>query len=130
MRALAAICLLVGGGVHLRLYLDGYRDFPNHDLGRSFLANVIASAIVAVALMVTVRWPVLVAGIAVADGSLIAFAISRTDRGIFAFNEHGWNPSPEAVLAIGAEIAAAGLLVGLLALTVRPQTAPEPVIAD
>ncbi|MDQ1425229.1 MAG: hypothetical protein QOD72_2727, partial [Acidimicrobiaceae bacterium] len=48
-----------------------------------------------------------------ADASLLAFAISRTSNGIFGFNEHGWNPSPEAVIAIGVEIAAAVLLVAL-----------------
>jgi hypothetical protein len=47
-RVLAAASLLIGGGVHLRLYFDGYRDFPNHNLGYSFLANVAASVVVAV----------------------------------------------------------------------------------
>ena len=114
-RVLAAACLLVSGGIHLHLYFDGYRDFPNRNLGHSFLANVAASALVALALLFYSRWPVLLAGVAVADGSLVAFALSRTDKGIFGFNEHGWYPIPEAALAVSAEIAAAVFLVALLA---------------
>ena len=44
----AAVALLVGGWVHLKLYLDGYKDYPDHNLGRSFMANVVASVVVAV----------------------------------------------------------------------------------
>jgi hypothetical protein len=54
----AAAMLVVSGIVHLRLYSDGYRDFPNENLGRSFLLNAIACAVVAVVLLVhDRRWP-------------------------------------------------------------------------
>jgi len=46
LRLVAAVAILIGGLVHLQLYLDGYRDFPDANLGRSFLLNVVASVIV------------------------------------------------------------------------------------
>ena len=36
---MAAALIVVGGIVHLKLYNDGYQDFPDHNLGRSFLLN-------------------------------------------------------------------------------------------
>ena len=83
---------------------------------RRFLANVIASAVVAVALVVTTHWAAVVAGLAVVNGTLVAFALSRTDRGIFDFTERGFEPSPEAVLALVFEIGAGVVLVVLLGL--------------
>ncbi|RPI09295.1 MAG: hypothetical protein EHM63_04945, partial [Actinobacteria bacterium] len=47
LRYLGAVLLLIGGLVHLQLYFDGYRDFPNENLGRSFLLNAVASVVVA-----------------------------------------------------------------------------------
>ena len=43
VRVVAALLVLGGGLVHLQLYNDGYKDFPNANLGRSFLLNVAAS---------------------------------------------------------------------------------------
>jgi hypothetical protein len=45
---------------------------------------------------------------------MLAFALSRTDRGIVDFYESGWNPSPEAAIALAAELVAAVLLVVIL----------------
>ena len=61
-----------------------------------------------------------IAGIVVAGGTLVAFAISRTDRGIFGLKEDGLNPSPEALIALIAEVGAIVLLAVLLA-TDRPR---------
>jgi len=36
-RWVAAALILGGGAIHLKLYFDSYRDFPNANLGRSFL---------------------------------------------------------------------------------------------
>jgi hypothetical protein len=44
---------VVGGIVHLQLYNDGYKDFPDDDLGRSFLLDAAASAVVAVAIAIS-----------------------------------------------------------------------------
>jgi hypothetical protein len=113
-RWLAAALILGGGAIHLKLYFDGYRDFPNANLGRSFLLNAIASLVVAV-LLVVWRSPLsLVAGLVLVNATLLAFALSRTSNGIFEFTETGFNPSPEAVLSLVFEIGAAVVLIGLL----------------
>jgi hypothetical protein len=114
LRYVAAGLVLAGGLVHLKLWDDGYKDYPDENLGRSFLGNVIASVIVAVALVVWRHWAVVVAGLVVVNGTLLAFALSRTDRGIFGFTERGWEPSPEAALALVFEVAAGAILVWLL----------------
>ena len=112
-RMIAILGVFVGGAVHLRLYDDGYRDIPNYALGRSFLANVVASGVV-VALLATWRSRLaLVAGLGIAIGTLGAFVKSRMGAGIFGFTESGLEPSPEAVIALVAEIGAA-LACGLL----------------
>ena len=121
LRFAAAALVLAGGVVHLKLWNDGYKDIA--DVGPAFLGNVIASAAVAVALVVVANWGAIVAGLAVVNGTLLAFALSRTDRGIFGFTEQGFQPSPEAVLALVFEIAAGAVLVWLLWLELRRSAA-------
>ena len=114
-RIVAAALIAAGGAIHLELYDSGYRSFPNASLGRSFIANAVASF--AVALLIVVWrsiWPLL-AGLVVTDGTLVAFALSRTSRGVFGFTEHGFSPSPEATLTLVTEIAAVVVLVALVA---------------
>ena len=122
LRAVAAALVLAGGVVHLKLWNDGYKDIA--DVGPAFLGNVIASAAVAVALVVMANWGAIVAGLAVVNGTLLAFALSRTDRGIFGFTERGFQPSPEAVLALVFEIGAGAVLVWLLWLELRRPARP------
>lgn len=110
VRLVAAACVLIGGIVHLQLWADGYRDVPNANLGRSFIANGVASVVVATALLVRRDALLRLGGIAVSVGTLVAFALSRTDRGIFGFTEQGLQPSPQAALTLVAEIGAALLL--------------------
>jgi plastocyanin len=45
-------------------------------------------------------------------GTLIAFALSRSDRGVFGFTERGFQPAPQAGLTVTVELVA---LVALLA---------------
>ncbi len=113
-RCVAAALVLAGGIVHLRLWLDGYRDIPDSVIGPSFMANFIASVVVAIALVLWRHWVVVVAALALVNGTLLGFALSRTDRGIFDFTERGFDPSPEAVLALVFEIGAAIVLLWLL----------------
>lgn len=108
----AATALLVGGLVHFQLYFDGYRSLPDANLGRSFIANGVASVLIAAALLVRRDALLRLAGIGVALGTLGAFAISRQGDGIFGLRETGLNPSPQAIIALIAEIAAV-LLLGL-----------------
>src|SRR3954470_18331289 len=103
-RVLAAVLILVGGYIHLKLYFDSYRDVPDANLGRSFLLNAAAALVVAVALVVWRNVLVLVAGLVLVNGTLLAFGLSRTNRGIFGFTESGFQPSPEATIAVIVEI--------------------------
>jgi len=113
MRVVAAAALLAGGLVHLDLYFRyGYRDFPDANLGRSFLANGIASVVVAAVLLLRRDAIVRLAGIAISAGTLIAFFLSRnTDKGIFGFTEKGFVPSPQAAIAFIAEVVALVILL-------------------
>ena len=120
LRYLAAALLLVGGLVHLDLYFHGYKDFHNANLGRSFLLNVIASVVVAIGVAVSRRLIVRLAGIALAAGTLIAFAIGRTNKGIFGLSESGLHPSPQALIALIAEIGAIVVLVVLIVIDRAP----------
>ena len=102
----------VSGVVHAYLYIHGYRDIPN--IGPAFLLQ--ASVFCALAVLILVGgpgWLSLAAG-AGAAGSLVAFALSRT-VGLFGFTEHGWEPSPYAVLSVVAEVITVVLVaLGLL----------------
>src|SRR6516162_776514 len=99
-RWVAAALILGGGAIHLKLYFDSYRDFPNANLGRSFLLNAIASLVAAILLVVWRNPLSLLAGLVLVNATLLAFALSRTSNGIFDFTETGFNPSPEAVLSL------------------------------
>ncbi|MGD9998391.1 MAG: cupredoxin family copper-binding protein [Ilumatobacteraceae bacterium] len=116
LRIVAAVALVVGGLVHLQLYFDGYRDVPNANLGRSFLLNGFGSAAIALALVARREAVVRLAAVAMVVGTLVAFTLSRTDRGVFGFTESGFEPSPQAALALISEVVA---LVAL-ALTFAP----------
>jgi hypothetical protein len=115
-RVVAALLVLAGGVIHLKLYFDGYRDVPNANLGRSFLLNVAASVVVAILLLVWRSPWALVVGIVLVDATLIGFGLSRTSRGVFGFTESGFQPSPEAALSLVVEIAAAVVMIVLLAI--------------
>lgn len=120
VRWAAAAALAIGGLIHLQLYFDGYRHFPNQNLGRSFIANGVASMVVACVLAARRDVVVRLAGAAVLVATLVAFAVSRTDRGIFGFAERGLQPSPQAVMTLIVEIA--GLV--LIAATFVPRIGP------
>lgn len=110
----AAVLIAVGGLIHLKLWNDGYRDFPDANFGRSFVANGIGSIIIAAALVAWRHWMTAVAGLVTVNVTLLAFALSRTDRGVFGFTEAGFEPSPEALGSVLVEAVAGGLLVFLL----------------
>jgi hypothetical protein len=128
LRWVAAALTLAGGLVHLKLW-DGFKDWPNDNLARMFLLNVVASVVAAVGVAVWDHWIPLVGALAVVDGTLLAFGISRTGSGVpftdveglGKFTEAGLDPSPEALLALVFEIGAAAALVYLLAATPLPR---------
>ena len=138
-RALAiatAALVAIGGYVHFCLYRHGYRAIPK--IGVGFLLQGITSLVVVGALLVgphaVARLSHLtddladtltrLAAAAVALGTLIAFALSRTPGGLFNFQERGLEPAPQALIALVADL---GVVVVLLVLLVsghlrRPAT--------
>ena len=124
VRWAAAALTLAGGLVHLKLW-DVMKDWPNDNLARMFMLNVVASVVAAVAVAVWDRWIPVLGALAVVNGTLLAFGISRTDSGVpftsveglGKFTEAGFDPSPEALLALVFEIGAAAALVAVLAMT-------------
>ncbi|OBA80944.1 hypothetical protein A9W99_15285 [Mycobacterium sp. 1164966.3] len=103
-----AVSLVVSAVSHAHLYRHGYQHIPN--IGDGFLAQ--ASVSFALALLILLggpswlRW----AAAAVAGGSVVAFAMSRT-VGLLGFVEQGWDPSPYAALSLGAELATVVLCI-------------------
>ncbi|OBH81683.1 hypothetical protein [Mycobacterium scrofulaceum] len=107
-----AVSLAVSAASHAYLYVHGYRHIP--DIGAAFLVQ--ASVSFAIALLILLggpewlRW----AAAAVAGGSLVAFALSRT-VGVLGFSERGWEPAPHAAITVSAEVLTVLLWAGELA---------------
>ena len=115
LRSAASMALLVGGLVHLQLYFLGYRSFPDPNLGRSFLLNVAASAVIAALIALRGGRALEISGIVVAASTLVFFTVTRSSDALFGFRETGLSPSPQAIIAIVAEVAAIALLAASLA---------------
>ena len=130
LRILIAVGSLVGGVIHLRLYLETYRDVPIENLGRSFLLNAAASVGAAIVVLVVGELWALLVPLVVANATLVGFGLSRTDRGVFGFTERGWTPSPDAALSVIVEITTAVLCVVALAVALRSRPDPVDVTAD
>ncbi len=127
IRIVAAALVLAGGIIHFRLWSDGYKDIDK--IGPAFLLNAVGSAAIAVALVVWRHRLVPLAALGLVNGTLLAFGLSRANDGIFDFREYGWNPSPEAALALVFELAAAAVLLALLVLE-RNDSSPAPTYHD
>jgi hypothetical protein len=111
VRIAFAASLALSAASHAYLYVHGYRHIP--DIGTAFLIQ--ASVSFAIALLILLggpewlRW----AGTAVAGGSLVAFALSRT-VGVLGFSERGWDPTPHAAISVCAEALTVLLWAGVL----------------
>ena len=128
-RVVAAVLVLIGGYIHLKLYFDSYRDVPDANLGRSFLLNAAAALVVAVVLVVWRNPLALVAGLVLVNATMIGFGLSRTGSGIFGFTETGFQPSPEAAISLVVEIGAAVILIALLFVELQePAGATQPAL--
>lgn len=101
LRAGIAVSLAVSAASHAHLYIHGYQHIPM--IGTGFLAQ--ASVSFALAVLILAGGPSWLpwAAAAVAGGSLVAFALSRT-VGVVGFTERGWDPSPYAAASVGAEV--------------------------
>jgi len=122
LRITTAAVTLILGAIHLQLYMESYKDIPIDNIGRSFLLNAVASLTAAAVVMLWSHQLAPVAPLLLANSTLIAFGLSRTDRGIFGFTERGWSPTPQAAAAVAAEIAAAVFATLALATTRTTET--------
>lgn len=114
LRIAAAVLVLAGGAVHLQLWNDGYRGIPR--IGPSFMANVIISVALAVAIVIFRDRRIALAGILFSLAALGALVMSRT-TGIFGFTEKAWTTS--VVQAAAAEVGAVILLIFLFGMESR-----------
>jgi plastocyanin len=120
LRIGGALALLVAGLVHLDLYFGGYRSAGSVPaFGRSILLDAIIFGVVAIAVATRREWFVRLAGIAVPVATLAAFTYTHNGHTSFGFEATGLDPSPQAQLALVAEIAA----IVLLAATFVPRIA-------
>jgi plastocyanin len=120
LRIGAALALLVAGLVHLDLYFGGYRSAGSVPaFGRSIMLDAIAFGVVAAAVAARREWFVRVAGIVVPAATVAAFAYTHRGHTLLGFRGSGLEPSPQAVVALVAELAA----IVLLAATFIPAVA-------
>jgi hypothetical protein len=94
LRYLAAALLLLGGLVHLKLYLDGYRDFPDENLGRSFLLNIVLSVVLAIAVAVRRDTWIRIAGIVLSAATLVAFPSAGPTAASSGCRRRAWSRRP------------------------------------
>ncbi|MFF0487406.1 hypothetical protein ACFYTQ_00140 [Nocardia sp. NPDC004068] len=99
-RVLVSAGLVITGYVHVDLYGHGYRVI--HVIGPGFLVQAAVSFALA-ALVLVGPWTLRVAAALLGLGSVAAFVLSRT-TGLFGFSETGWEPVPQAALALAAEV--------------------------
>ena len=122
LRLLAAGLVLAGGLIHYDLWSGGYRFIPS--IGPLFLANLVASVLVALALLITGRPAILAAGVALTLGSLGALVASRT-VGLLGFTE-SWTDQSFQVVAAEAAAVVALAMVAALKTRNRPVLIPVP----
>lgn len=84
LRVLAAAGVLVSAAVHLKLWLDGFRDIPV--IGPAFLLNAVGGLVIAVLLVTWRHWIPLVLALGFGISTLGAYLISAT-VGLFGVHE-------------------------------------------
>jgi hypothetical protein len=110
IRLAVAVTVAASGYVHAKLYVDGYR-FISH-IGPMFLLQAAVSFALA-ALLLFGGPPLLqLAAAGTALGALGGFVLSRT-VGILGFTERGFQPHPDALLSVLAEVVTLVLLTAL-----------------
>lgn len=92
--------LVTTGVVHTQLYGRGYRYIDY--VGPSFAIQA-AAAFALAALVLVGPWSLRAAAAVLSAAALAGFVLSRTS-GLFGFTETGWQPAPQAMVAVVAEI--------------------------
>ena len=117
----SGLLVAASGGIHLRLYREGYREISvdrvlGIDISRSFAINALVGLLIGVALVAAalglIRGTVpAVAGLVFSAAAVGAYTISRT-VGLLGFEEDRW--LTEAWWAEAVQLVACGLLAWFL----------------
>lgn len=114
--ALAAVCVLVAGLQHARLYHRGYGQVEI--VGLLFVLNALGSAGVVLALIFARAWLFVLGALAICVPSLVSIALSHSATGFLGFREGGYDG--DALVIVVAEVAAIVLaLIGAVAARAR-----------
>lgn len=104
VRVLTAVAVLVSAGVHLRLWLEGFRDI--HVIGPAFLFNAVAGAVIAGLLVTWRHWLPSLLAVGFGASTLGAFVISAT-VGLFGVHEI-WTGAAQITAAVSEVVAILG----------------------
>jgi len=99
--ALAALCVLVAGLQHARLFHRGYAEVEI--VGPLFFMNAIGSTVVVLTLIFGRVWMFVLGALAICVPSLVSIAISHS-VGFLGFREGGYDA--DALIIVVAEVAA------------------------
>ncbi len=102
--ALAALCVLVAGAQHARLFHRGYAEVEI--IGLLFLMNAIGSTVVVLTLIFDRAWMFVLGALSICVPSLVSIAISHSS-GLLGFREGGYDG--DALVIVVAELAAVAL---------------------
>ncbi len=111
---LAAVCVLVAGFQHARLFHRGYAEVEI--IGLLFFMNAIGSTVVVLTLIFERIWMFVLGALSICVPSLVSIAISHS-AGLLGFREGGYDG--DALIIVVAEVAAV-----LLALAGAAKAAP------
>lgn len=110
-RLLAAIAVLVSALVHLREWLDGFRDV--HIIGPLFVVNIVSGVVIAVLLVTWKHWLAPFLAVGLGASTLGGFAIASTSAGLFGDHEK-WQGG---YVWLAAASEAVAILAGLYAVS-------------
>ena len=99
--ALAALCVLIAGFQHARLFHRGYSEVEL--VGLLFLMNAIGSTVVVLTLIFERVWLFVLGALGICVPSLVSIALSHSS-GFLGFREGGYDA--DALVIVLAEVAA------------------------
>ena len=91
---LAALCVLVAGFQHARLFHRGYAEVEI--VGLLFFMNAIGSTVVVLTLVFERAWMFVLGALSICVPSLLSIAISHSSLGFLGFREGGYDGTPSS----------------------------------
>ena len=111
-----AVLIALSSIIHLHLWKIGYKNI--HIIGPTFLFQVISGLLLAVLLVAFLRLILVVAGLLLCAGSVVALLLSAT---VGLFGLHDGLDVPWAAPSLGLELAGLVVLTGCAGLMLRPR---------